>query len=140
MKASVTWVDGVRFVADAGSGHAIVLDAAPDAGGANGGLRPMELMLMSVAACTAFDVVLILRRGRQPVRDCRVEIEGTRAEEAPKVFTAMHVRYHVSGDGLDRAKVERAVALSREKYCSASIMMAQICDLTHEIVYDDPAG
>lgn len=139
MHASVTWVDEMRFVAESGSGHGLLLDAAPELGGRNLGMRPMELLLLGVAGCTAFDVVHILRRARQPVEDCRVEIEGERSPTDPKVFTRMHLRYLVSGRGLARARVERAVALSKEKYCSASIMMARICEMTHEIVMVDGA-
>jgi putative redox protein len=137
VKGKVTWVDEMRFVAESGTGHGFVLDAAPESGGHNGGVRPMELLLLGVASCTAFDVVLILKRGREPIADCTVEIAGDRAETDPKVFTRMHLVYKVSGPGLSRAKVERAVALSKDKYCSASIMLQQVCEITHEIVFTE---
>ena len=133
MKASVTWVDGRTFLGASGSGHAVVMDGAPEHGGRNLGVRPMEMLLLGVGGCTAFDVVMILEKAREPVTDCRVEVEAERAETDPKVFTRIHLRYIVTGRGLDRAKVERAVALSKEKYCSASIMMAQVAEMTAEI-------
>ena len=130
MKARVKLIDGVAFMAEAGSGHAIVMDGAPEAGGRNLGVRPMEMVLMGLAGCTAFDVVHILRRGREKVADCVVEVEATRAATDPKVFTDIHLVYTVTGDGLSRDKVERAVKLSKEKYCSASIMLAKTARMT----------
>jgi putative redox protein len=131
MKARVRWVDGMMFTAESGSGHAIVLDGAPEAGGRNIGVRPMELLLMGLAGCTAFDVVLILKRGREPVSDCVVDVEAERAPTDPKVFTKIHLSYTLSGDELSAEKVERAVQLSKEKYCSASIMLGQVAEITH---------
>ncbi len=133
MKARVKWVEGVSFVAEAGSGHAVVVDGAPEHGGRNLGLRPMELVLAGAAACTAFDVVLILRRARQPVSDCVVEAAAERAETEPKVFTRIHLSYTVAGHGLDPHQVERAVKLSKEKYCSATIMLAKTAQITFEV-------
>jgi putative redox protein len=133
MKARVSWNEEVSFVAESGSGHAMVVDGAPEAGGRNLGPRPMELVLMGTAACTAFDVVWILRKARQPVADCVVEAEATRAAEEPKVFTAIHFKYVVAGRGLDAAHVERAVKLSKDKYCSATLMLAKTASVTHEI-------
>ncbi|OWJ66559.1 OsmC family protein [Inquilinus limosus] len=133
MKARITWVEGRTFVGESGSGHAVVMDGAPESGGRNLGVRPMEMLLLGLGGCTAFDVVMILERGREPVSDCRVEVEAERAETDPKVFTRIHLRYIVSGRGLDRAKVERAVALSKEKYCSASIMLGKVAEITAEI-------
>src|SRR3954470_18526546 len=115
MKARVKWVDGVMFVGESGSGHAVVMDGAPDAGGRNLGPRPMEMLLLGLGGCSAFDVVLILRRGRETITDCVVEIEAERAASDPKVFTDIRLRYVVTGRALDRAKVERAVQLSAEK-------------------------
>jgi putative redox protein len=132
MKARVKWVENVTFVAESGSGHALVLDGAPEAGGRNLGMRPMELLLLGLGGCTAFDVVHILRRGREPVRDCVVEVEAERAPADPKVFTKIHLRYVVTGRGLAEAKVERAVKLSAEKYCSASIMLGKAAEITHD--------
>ena len=132
MKARVKWVENVSFVAESGSGHAVVIDGAPDAGGRNLGPRPMELVLMGTGACSAFDVVLILRRGRQPVTDCVCELEAERAAADPKVFTRIRMHFIITGDGLDPRQVERAVNLSKDKYCSATAMMAK----TAEVVVD----
>ncbi|ULQ47376.1 OsmC family protein [Flagellatimonas centrodinii] len=123
MKARVKWAENAAFIAESGSGHAIVVDGPEHIGGRNLGPRPMELMLMSVGACSSVDVVFILKKARQPVSDCYVEVEGTRAETEPKVFTAIHLHFVVTGTGLNEAQVKRAVALSAEKYCSASIML-----------------
>ncbi|HEX2554485.1 MAG TPA: OsmC family protein [Microvirga sp.] len=131
MKARVKWVEGMTFTGESGSGHAIVLDGAPENGGRNLGIRPMELMLLGLAGCTAFDVVLILQRGRQPVSDCVVEVEAERAPVDPKVFTTIHLTYTLKGRGLSPEKVERAIGLSKEKYCSASIMLGQVAEITH---------
>ena len=133
MKARIKWVDGVSFVAETGSGHALIVDGAPDAGGRNLGARPMELVLAGTAACSAFDVVWILKKARQPVADCVVEAEAERAPTDPKVFTRIHFVFRVAGRGLDARQVERAVALSKEKYCSATIMLAKTAEITHEL-------
>ena len=142
MKVRVKWVEQVSFVAESGSGHAVVVDGAPEAGGRNLGMRPMELLLAGAAACTAFDVVWILKRARQPVADCVVDAEAERAPQEPKVFTRIHLRYAVAGRGLDARQVERAVKLSKEKYCSATIMLAHSATITHElrIVEGDDVG
>jgi putative redox protein len=120
----VELVQGMTFVAESGSGHAMVVDAAPDVGGRDLGPRPMELVLMGAGACTAIDVVHILRKARQDVTDCVVELDSERAEEDPKVFTRIRMHYVVTGKGLARNQVERAIKLSKEKYCSATIMLA----------------
>lgn len=133
MKARVKWVEGMTFVGESGSGHAVVMDGSPESGGRDLGVRPMEMLLLGMGGCTAFDVVLILKRGREPVEDCVVEIEAERAETDPKIFTHIRVRYLVSGRRLDRAKVDRAVALSAEKYCSASVMLGAMAKITHEV-------
>jgi len=138
MKVTVKWLDGVSFVGESESGHAVVLDGPPDAGGRNIGMRPMEMLLIGMAGCSAFDVVSILQKGRHPVRDCRVEVSAERAAEIPKVFTQIHVHFVVSGTNLKPAQVARAVQLSAEKYCSASIMLGQVATLTHDFeVIDD---
>lgn len=137
MKARVKWVEGMSFVGETGSGHALVIDGAPEHGGRNLGMRPMELVLIGAAACSAFDVVLILRKARQPIADCSVEADGERATEDPKVFTRIHLRYVVAGRGLDPRQVERAVQLSKDKYCSATQMLAQTAEITHEILLVD---
>ncbi|WP_425493294.1 OsmC family protein [Microvirga zambiensis] len=136
MKARVSWVEGMMFTGESGSGHAIVLDGAPESGGRNIGIRPMELMLLGLAGCTAFDVVLILKRGREPVTDCVVDVEAERASTDPKVFTTIHLKYYLSGQGLSPEKVERAIQLSKEKYCSASIMLGQVAEITHSWTVD----
>ncbi len=132
MKARVQLVEGMTFVAESGSGHAIVVDAAPDVGGRNLGARPMELVLMGTGACSAIDVVHILRKARQPITGCVVELDSERAADDPKVFTKIHLHYVVSGKGLAAAQVERAVKLSKEKYCSATIMLAKMAEITFD--------
>ena len=133
MKARIQWVQDAMFVAESGSGHAVVIDGPADGGGRNLGVRPMELVLMGVGACTAYDVVHILRKARQPVVRCVAELSDERAESEPKVFTKIHVRFVVTGQGLTEAAVKRAVDLSAEKYCSASIMLGRAgVDITHD--------
>jgi len=132
MKARVYLTEGVTFVAESGSGHAIVVDTAPEVGGRNLGPRPMELVLMGTGACTAVDVVLILRKARQKVTDCVVELDGERATEDPKVFTRVHFHFVVTGHGLAEKQVERAVQLSRDKYCSATAMLAKTAEITSD--------
>ena len=133
MKARVKWVQDVMFVGESGSGHSLVIDGAPEAGGRNMGFRPMELMLLGLGSCSAFDVMMILKRGREQVTDCVVELDGQRAETDPKVYTAVELVYKVTGKNLDANKVERAVHLSAEKYCSASKMFGMTAKLTHRI-------
>ena len=140
MKATVKWIDQVSFVAETGSGHAVVVDGSPDAGGRNIGPRPMELLLAGTAACTAFDVVWILKKGRQPVSDSVVDAEAERATEDPKIFTRIHFKYRVSGRDLNPAQVERAVKLSKEKYCSATLMLAKTAEITYEIPHQRRAA
>src|SRR6185436_7394762 len=130
MKATVRWVDNVMFVGESGSGHAVVMDGAPEAGGRNLGVRPMEMLLLGLGGCTAFDVVMILEKGREPVTDCIVDMDADRAETEPKVFTRIQMRYRISGRGLDPKKVERAVNLSAEKYCSATAMLAKTAQIS----------
>jgi len=133
MKARVKWVQDVMFVAESGSGHSVVIDGAPEAGGRNLGFRPMEMMLIGLGSCSAFDVLTILKRGREQVVDCVVELDGRRAETDPKVYTSVDLLYKITGRNLDRQKVERAVSLSAEKYCSASKMFCMTAKLTHRI-------
>ncbi|HWU33784.1 MAG TPA: OsmC family protein [Methylovorus sp.] len=132
MKARIKWVENVCFVGESETGHAVVLDGAPDAGGRNLGMRPMEMLLIGMGACTSFDVVTILKKARQPVTDCVADISAERADEVPKVFTKIHVHFVVTGKGLNPAQVERAVKLSAEKYCSASIMLGKAAEITHD--------
>jgi putative redox protein len=132
LKAKVQLVRGMTFVAQSGSGHAVVVDAAPDVGGEDLGPRPMELVLMGAGACTAIDVVHILRKARQEVTDCVVELDSERAAEDPKVFTRIRMHYIVTGKGLAPNQVERAIKLSKEKYCSATIMLARTAEVTFD--------
>ena len=137
MKARASWVEGMAFMGEAGSGHAVVMDGAPEYGGRNIGIRPMEMLLIGLAGCTGFDVVQILKKGREAVTGCEVEVEAERATEDPKVFTRIHIAYRVSGRGLSRAKAERAVTLSKEKYCSASIMLGATAEMSTSLVVVD---
>ena len=123
MKARIKWLEAVAFEGESGSGHRVVLDGAPEHGGRNGGLRPMEAMLIGAGACSAFDVVTILKKSRQPVGDCVVELDAERADAVPGVFTAIDMKFVVSGRGLSERSVARAVRLSAEKYCSATAML-----------------
>jgi putative redox protein len=132
MKARIKLVEGITFVAESGSGHAVVVDGAPDVGGRNLGARPMELVLMGTGACSAIDVVHILRKARQPITDCTVELEAERAPEDPKIFTRIHLHYVVTGKALAVAQVERAIKLSKEKYCSATLMLAAMAEITFD--------
>lgn len=133
MKARIQWVEEAQFVAESGSGHAVVIDGPPEGGGRNLGVRPMELVLMGVGACTAYDVVHILKKSRQPVERCIAELSAERAESEPKVFTKIHVYFRVTGRGLSEQAVKRAVDLSAEKYCSASIMLGRAgVEITHD--------
>ena len=131
MQARVRWLDGASFVAETGSGHALVIDGPPEIGGRNIGMRPMELMLLGVGGCSSVDVIEILKKARQDVADCEVEIQAERADKHPKVFTKIHLQFRVTGRHLKPAQVERAVRLSAEKYCSASLMLQATVEITH---------
>lgn len=139
MKAVARWVQDVMFVGESGSGHAIVMDGAPEAGGRNLGARPMEMVLLGLAGCTGFDVVQILRKARQAVGGCVVEVSAERAEKPPKVFTRIHVHYRVSGEALAEHQVRRAVSLSAEKYCSVSVMLGRSAEITHDFEIVPPS-
>lgn len=132
MKARVKWVEQATFLGESGSGHAVVMDGPPELGGRNLGVRPMEMILLGMGGCTGFDVVHILKKSRQSVTDCAVELEAARAETDPKVFTRIHVHFVVKGRGLSEDKVAKAVQLSAEKYCSASIMLGKVAEITHD--------
>jgi len=132
MKSRVRWVGDALFLGESGSGHAIVMDGPSEAGGRNLGIRPMEMLLLGTGGCTAFDVVSILRKAKQQVTACEVELSAERVEEFPKVFSHIHVRFILSGRSLKPAQVERAIALSAEKYCSASIMLGKTARITHD--------
>lgn len=132
MKARVKWLDNMSFVGESGSGHTVVMDGAPEYGGRNLGMRPMEMLLLGLGGCSSFDVVLILQKSKQQVLDCEVLIEAERADKDPKVFTRIHLHFVVSGRNLSAEKVERAVKLSAEKYCSASVMLGKTAEITHD--------
>ena len=123
MKADVKWVDGVMFVGESGSGHSVVMDGAPEQGGRNMGVRPMEMLLLGLGGCASYDVIAMLKKGRQEIVDCRAEIEAERADAVPAVFSKIHIKFVVTGNALKESQVKRAVDLSAEKYCSASIML-----------------
>lgn len=123
MKATVKWVDGAMFIGESGSGHSVVMDGPEDHGGRNMGVRPMEMLVLGMGGCATFDVISILEKSRQKIEGCKVEVEAERADAVPAVFTKIHLKFIVSGRKLKESHVKRAVSLSAEKYCSASIMM-----------------
>lgn len=131
MQARVKWVENMLYVGETGSGHAVVMDGPPDLGGKNLGPRPMEMLLLGLGSCSSVDVVHILKKARQPVTGCEVTVEAERAETEPKVFTRIRVHFIVTGQGLGEQHVKRAVTLSAEKYCSASIMLGKTAEITH---------
>ncbi|OGS93843.1 MAG: peroxiredoxin [Gallionellales bacterium RIFCSPLOWO2_12_FULL_57_18] len=132
MKARIKWVEQVSFLGETESGHAVLMDGAPAAGGRNLGPRPMEMLLIGAGGCTSFDVVSILKKSRQAITDCYVELEAERAETDPKVFTKIHMHFVVTGKDIKPEAVEKAIKLSAEKYCSASIMLGQTAAITHD--------
>ena len=136
MKAKITWMNHRTFVAESGSGHAIVIDGAPENGGRNLGVRPMEMMLMGLGSCTAFDVVMILEKSREKVTACEVSLESERATEDPKVFTKVKMIYRLKGENLKVTAVERAIKLSADKYCSASKMFEKTATIEHEWIVE----
>ena len=140
MECAIKWVDGVQFVAETGSGHAIVIDGAPDVGGRNTGPRPMETVLAGTGACTASDVVVILKRSGQDVTGCEIRLSAERADTDPKVFTSIHMRFVVRGRGLKRSLVESAIKLSHSKYCSASAMLGKTAAITHDFELIEEPG
>jgi putative redox protein len=138
MECKIKWnshgtSSSMSFTAETGSGHLLAMDGAPEAGGKNLAPRPMELLLAGTGGCTAFDVVMILRRGRHDVTDCEVSLEAERAETDPKIFTRIHLKFRVSGRKLKEEAVVRAIELSKEKYCSASIMLAKTAEISYEL-------
>lgn len=132
MKIKVKWIDGALMLGESGSGHAVVMDGPQEHGGRNLGVRPMEMLLLGMGGCTEFDVIHILKKSRQDVRFCEVQVSAERAESEPKVFTRIHVHFRVGGRGLTEKAVQRAVKLSAEKYCSASIMLGQMAEISHD--------
>ena len=140
MKATVKWVDGVMFLGESGSGHSAVMDGAESQGGRNMGIRPMEMLLLGLGGCASFDVMSMLKKSRQQVTDCRAEIEAERVDAVPAVFNKIHLRFIVTGNNLKETQVKRAVELSAEKYCSASIMMeAAGVEMSHSYQLVDAA-
>jgi putative redox protein len=131
MKANVNWIGGVAFVGETAGGHRVLMDGAPESGGRNLGPRPMETLLLAMGGCSSYDVVYILQKARQNIQDCKLEISATRAETDPKVFTEIHLHFIVTGTDLQDKQVERAITLSAEKYCSASIMLGKTAKITH---------
>lgn len=140
MKARVMLLEGMTFVVESETGHALVVDGAPDVGGRDLGPRPMELVLMGTGACSAIDVVHILRKARQAVTGCTVDLDADRADTDPKVFTRIHFHFVVTGSALAPAQVERAVNLSRDKYCSATAMLAKTASVTTDFEIRDAPG
>ena len=142
MKARIKWQDGLSFIAESGSGHKVLMDGPPEVGGQNLGPRPMEMLLMATGGCTAVDVMLILKKSRQEISDCVVEIEAERALKDPKVFIRIHFHFILRGKKLKPEQIERAINLSAEKYCSASIMLSKTAELTHdfEIIETEDSG
>lgn len=138
MECKVKWLDGVSFVAETGSGHALVMDGAPEGGGRNLGPRPMEMVLLGTGGCSAYDVVVILKKSGQQISACSVELKAERAEADPKIFTSIHMHFVLRGTNLKTSMVESAIKLSHQKYCSASIMLGKTARITHdyEIIAD----
>jgi putative redox protein len=137
MKARVKWIEGAVMLGEAASGHAVVMDGPPEYGGRNLGVRPMEMLLIGMGGCTEFDVLHILRKARQDVTDCVVELTAERAETDPKVFIRIHAHFILAGKGLSDKQVERAIRLSAEKFCSASIMLGATAQVTHDFEIRD---
>lgn len=132
MKSRVKWLDNMSFVGESASGHSVVMDGPPEAGGRNLGIRPMEMLLLGLGGCSSFDIVSMLKKGRQDITNCEVEISAKRADSEPKVFTEIHLHFIIEGNNLSENKVSKAIKLSAEKYCSASIMLGKTAVVTHD--------
>jgi len=132
MNTRVKWLDNMSFVGESASGHSVVMDGPPEAGGRNLGVRPMEMLLLGLGGCSSFDVISMLKKGKQDLVDCEVEITAVRSENVPKVFTKIHLHFVISGNDLSEQRVARAIELSAEKYCSASIMLSEIAEVSHD--------
>jgi putative redox protein len=132
MKTRIKWIEDVCLLAESDSGHGVIIDGAPEIGGKNLGVRPMEMLLMGLGGCTTMDVLSILKKQRQNITDCQIEIEAERADEIPKVFTKIHLHFIIKGYNLKQNAVERAINLSAEKYCSASAMLEKAAKITHD--------
>jgi putative redox protein len=139
MKSRVKWLDNMSFVGESASGHSVVMDGPPEAGGRNLGVRPMEMLLLGLGGCSSFDVVSMLKKSRQNITNCEVEISAKRADTQPKVFIAIHLHFIIEGEDLNESKVARAINLSAEKYCSASIMLGKTASVTHDYEIQRPA-
>jgi putative redox protein len=139
MECRVKWVEKMCFLGQSASGHSVVMDTSSHTGGDNRGVRPMELLLMGLGGCTSVDIVTILKKGRFDLVDCQVEVDGTRADKTPKVYTDIHVHYRIIGRGIPADRVERAIQLSKEKLCSASIMLGMCARITHDYEYIEAA-
>ena len=137
MKTIVRWIDGMMMVGESASGHALIMDGPEDLGGKNLGVRPMEMLLLGMGGCTTVDVIATLKKMREAVSDCRVEISAERADEHPKVFTKIHLHFVIKGDNLNEKKVAKAVSLSADKYCSASIKLGKMATITHDFTTHD---
>ena len=141
MHGTVKWLDGAMFVGESGSGHSVVMDGPEDLGGRNQSLRPMEMLLLGTGGCAIYDVISMLKKSRQQVTDCRVELQATRADAVPAVFESMNLHFVVTGRGVKESQVKRAVELSAEKYCSASIMLAAAgVNVTHSFAVEDASA
>ena len=141
MHGTVKWLDGAMFVGESGSGHSVVMDGPEDLGGRNQSLRPMEMLLLGTGGCAIYDVISMLKKSRQQVIDCRVELRATRADAVPAVFESMNLHFVVTGNGIKESQVKRAVELSAEKYCSASIMLAAAgVNVTHSFAVEDASA
>lgn len=132
MKARVRWLPPMGFVGESGSGHSVVMDGPPENGGSDLGVRPMEMLLLGMGGCASFDVVHILKKSRQQISNCEALLEADRADEEPKVFTKIHLHFIVTGTQLDENKVAKAIELSADKYCSASIMLGKTAKISHD--------
>jgi putative redox protein len=132
MQTKVKWIDNISMLGTTESGHNIIMDGAPEFGGQNLGARPMEMLLLGLGGCTSVDVVMMLKKMRQKISACEVIIDAKRSEEHPKVFTKIHLTFGLKGENLDRDKIKKAINLSAEKYCSASIMLGAVAKITHE--------
>lgn len=137
MKTIVRWIDGMMMLGESASGHVLIMDGPEDLGGKNLGVRPMEMLLLGMGGCTTVDVISTLKKMREAVSDCRVEISAERADEHPKVFTKIHLHFVIKGDNLNEKKVAKAVSLSADKYCSASIMLGKMATITHDFTTHD---
>ena len=139
METNLRWVGGAAFVGESSGGHRIVIDGPPEGGGRNLGPRPMEMLLLGMGACTTYDVISILKKSRQDIRDCKISLSAKRAVGVPSVFTEIQVHFKLIGHNLKKKQVERAINLSAEKYCSASIMLGKTAKITHSFDIQEPA-